>query len=270
MSLDFNRILILMEKDWSDIKKSKYVVFSIIGLPILLVLIMPLTVVAPFTLLPETDAEEINILPMDFPGPTSNWNDLSDQQKIIVILVYFSHLCFLIIPCAIPSVIAADSIAGEKERKSFEGVLATPITDKEILIGKIGIPFLIGLIVTWISAVPYSIFTILVTYDKLGFIVVPDLNFILILLMFSPAAGLLTSICMVFVSSRVSSSRDAQQLGALLVLPFLLFIFSQLVLAFFSPLTILIGTGFLLFIDFLLFRLAVKSFSREYIITRLS
>ncbi|MFX0211967.1 MAG: ABC transporter permease [Candidatus Hodarchaeota archaeon] len=269
MALNVKRILILIEKDWVDISKSKYVMMSIIGIPFLMAILMPLSMVAPFTFMSEEEAEEETLPYLDeLPSPIPNWDELSTHQQSIVTMVYFSHLFFLIIPCILPSVIAADSIAGEKERKSFEAILATPLTDTEILIGKIGTPFLIGMLGTFIGAVPYVILTNFFTYPVLDFIVVPDLNFILLLLLLSPATGLLTAIGMVFVSSRVSSTRDAQQLGGLIVLPLLLFLFGQIVLAFFSPLTILIGAGIFGLIDFLLFRMALKIFSREGIITK--
>ncbi|MFX1512894.1 MAG: ABC transporter permease subunit [Promethearchaeota archaeon] len=269
MFINFGRIIILMEKDWSDIKKSKYVIMTIFGIPFLMAILMPLSIVAPYTFMSKEEAEEESLPYLDkLPAPIPNWNELSDQQQSIVAMVYFSHLFFLIIPCVLPSVIAADSIAGEKERKSFEAILATPLTDTEILLGKIGTPFLLGMLGTYLGAIPYVILTNLLTYSKLDFFVVPDLNFLLLLVFLSPLAGLLTAISMVFVSSRVSSTRDAQQLGGLIVLPLLLLLFGQIVLAFFSPLTIVLGACIFGLIDFFLFRMALKIFSREAIITK--
>ncbi len=258
-----------MEKDWADIKRSKYVMVSIVGIPLLMAIIMPLSMVAPLTFTSEEEAGDEPLPYLDkLPAPIPNWDELTDRQQTIVAMVYFSHLFFLIIPCILPSVIAADSIAGEKERKSFEAILATPLTDTEILIGKIGTPFLLGMLGAFLGAIPYIILTDLLTYSELGFIVVPDLNFLLLLFLLSPTAGLMTAISMVFVSSRVSSTRDAQQLGGLIVLPMMLFLFGQIILAFFSPFTIVLGAVIFGLIDFFLFRMALKIFSREAIITK--
>jgi ABC-type Na+ efflux pump permease subunit len=260
-----------MGKDWAEIKKSKYVMLSLIGLPLLFGILMPLFMVAPITLAPEEENDnDMTDFTQYLPAPVSNWDQLTDVQQLVVLMVYVDHIFFLIIPAILPSVIAADSIAGEKERKSFEAILATPLTDLEILVAKIGFPFLLGMAGVVVAAIPYVLVTNYFTYDFLGFIVVPDLNFLLLLAFLSPAAGLLTAIVMVFVSSRVSSTRDAQQLGSLIILPLIIFIFVQIIAALFSPITILIGAGLLFILDIILFRMSIQVFSRENIITKFS
>ena len=44
---------------------------------------------------------------------------------------------FLIIPLMVSSVIAADSFAGEKERKTMEALLYSPTTDQELFAAKL-------------------------------------------------------------------------------------------------------------------------------------
>ena len=268
MAINYSRVLTLIEKDWAELKKSKYVLYSLVGLPLILAIIMPLSTVAPFTQLPVTDQEAKLPYPTSFPGPVAQWSHLTELQKTIVIMAYFSHMFFLIIPAMIPSVIAADSIAGEKARKSFEAILATPISNTEILLGKIGLPFILGIVGTLIGAVPYCILMYFLTYNALGFNIILDPNFILLITLLTPTSGLLTAIAMVFVSSRVSNTRDAQQLGAFIVLPLILYFIAQVILIIFSVVTIIIGAGILLLIDILLLKFSINVFSRENIMTK--
>ena len=67
------------------------------------------------------------------------------QQVIYLALVYLLAPMYLIVPLMVASVIAADSFAGEKERKTLEALLYTPTTDQELLLGK--------LLAAWLPAV---------------------------------------------------------------------------------------------------------------------
>lgn len=268
MTINYSRVLTLIEKDWAELRKSKYVLYSLIGLPLVLAILMPLSTVAPFAYI--TPDQQNSALPYadSIPAPVPQWKHLDDVQRTIVLMTYFSHIFFLIIPAMIPSVIAADSIAGEKARKSFEAILATPITNTEILMGKIGLPFILGIVGTLIGAVPYCILIYYFTINALGFNILLDINFILLVTLLTPTAGLLTAVCMVFVSSRVSNTRDAQQLGAFIVLPLILYFVAQVILIIFSPLTIIVGAGILLLIDVILLKFSINVFSRENIMTK--
>lgn len=271
MALRFSRITTLMEKDIIEITKSKYVLLSIIFMPLLLAILMPVSMITPFTLVPENERQTeslpgLNILP----PPIPQWNNLDDFQKSIVVMVYFSHVFFLLVPAILPSVIAADSIAGEKSRKSFEAILATPLKNSEILIAKVGLPFLIGMFGTLIGLIPYSILVYYTTINILGFNILLDINFLLLIFLFAPACSLFTSICMVFVSSRVSNTRDAQQLGSLIILPLIIYLIVQVILAVFSPVALVVGSLILFVIDFILIKFITDIFSRENILTKFS
>ena len=128
---------------------------------------------------------------------------------------------------------------------------------------------LLGAAGTVIGAVPYCALMYYFTYGVLHFNILLDINFILLVLFLSPTAGLLTSIAMVFVSSRVSNTRDAQQLGAFVVLPLILFFVVQvIIMLLFSTLTIIIGAAVLLLLDILLIKFSIDVFSRENIMTK--
>ena len=54
------------------------------------------------------------------------------------------------------SVIASDSFAGEKERKTIEALLATPLSDSELFVGKVLVAFIPAVLVTFASFAVYS------------------------------------------------------------------------------------------------------------------
>jgi len=53
-------------------------------------------------------------------------------------VVYLFAGFFLIVPVMVSTVIAANSFAGEKERRTLKGLLYTPLSDAELVFGKIG------------------------------------------------------------------------------------------------------------------------------------
>ncbi len=131
-------------------------------------------------------------------------------------------MVFMVLPMAMIAAVIADSFAGERERHTLETLLASPLSDRAILLGKLA------------AAVAYgwgiSMFSLL-----LGLVTV-NLKFGQgRLLLFSPATAvsvvlgsLLTSFLMasagVLVSLRASTVRQAQQV---LSMSFLILVFAS-------------------------------------------
>ena len=264
-----SNILNLVEKDWYEVSKSKYILYSLVGLPVILGILLPYSIMGSIVRA-GSQGNLSSSLEKAFGFSASNLSGLTDFQKSIVLMSYVSDLLFLIIPLMVPIVIGADSIAGEKSRKSFEALLATPLTNSEILVGKIGLPFLLGILGTIIGAIPYLAVVYYLTSPYISFTYIVNINFILLVLFLTPASGLLSSVVMVFISSRVSNTRDAQQLGSLVVLPVLVYFMVQIILIIFSTFTIIVGAGILFLIDAILIKFSINVFSRENIMTNFS
>jgi ABC-2 type transport system permease protein len=116
---------------------------------------MVITIVALFVILPWL----VTLLPSVVNAFGVSANDLDDVQELLhgmapglqqelaryennqiftaFFLVYMLAPLFLIIPLMVSSVIAADSFAGEKERKTMEALLYTPTTDRELFVAKL-------------------------------------------------------------------------------------------------------------------------------------
>ena len=81
---------------------------------------------------------------------------------------------YLLMPIAIASTAAAFSIVGEKQQRTLEPILATPITDREFLTGKLLVCLVPTVAVTWITAVVSVTLVDLVTLVRSGEMVLPD------------------------------------------------------------------------------------------------
>jgi ABC-type Na+ efflux pump permease subunit len=168
--------------------------------------------------------------------------------------------------------IAADSIVGEKERRTLVPLLATPLTDSELLFGKMLTALIPGLVVSYAS---FGLSIALVN-GMLFFMapalmwVWPSLLAIVQAFVMPPLFSALAVWLMVIISSRVGKVYEAYQWGGVIIMPAMLVSFSVM----------LEGTGIdwiifvfsvviLIVADVGLFRLALNLFSRDQLITRL-
>ncbi|HEX6472102.1 MAG TPA: hypothetical protein VF069_23625 [Streptosporangiaceae bacterium] len=128
---------------------------------------------------------------------------------------------FFVVPAAVlPAAIASYSLVGEKIERSLEPLLATPVTDGEILLGKSIAAFVPPIAATWGGAVLFMAMSDHLTRHRLGHLYFPNGTAAMILAVVVPLAAILSVELSVLVSARVSDVRAAQQFGALAVLPF--------------------------------------------------
>jgi ABC-type Na+ efflux pump permease subunit len=167
------------------------------------------------------------------------------------------------------SVIAADSFAGEKERNTLEALLATPLTDAELMLGKILVSFIPGMGVTIMGFLLYTAVTDYLTYQSFGMYILPNTQWLVLILVLAPMVSLLSIGLTVIISSRVKGFREAQQLSAMLVIPIIGLLFGQasgfLIL---GGRVMLIMSLVVLAIDLVVFRFGLAVFQRENILAK--
>jgi len=228
-------------KDFKVFRKKKLVIYLMVVFPLLFSFLLPAVIVVA-----KTSTAEISIL-----------------------LPAFTFL-YLVLAGVIPTTIASYSIVGEKVEKSLEPLLATPTTDSEILFGKVISAFLPSITGILGGFAIFMFLMDLVTRARLGYYFFPNLNSDLVFFLMVPLAVIMSVEWNVFVSSRASDVRVAQQVGGLLMAPFVgIYVAGELNL-------IDLGiTNNLLYIctalaaaDVILFILARAAFHREEILTK--
>jgi len=175
-------------------------------------------------------------------------------------------------PVMLPVMIAADSIVGEKERNTLIPLLATPLTDTELLFGKLLTALVPGVIVAYANLI-----VSIIVVNVLVLHMAPSLLWswptplaILQGLIFPPLFSALAVSIMIIISGRVSKVYEAYQTGGVIILPAMLFVFS----AFIPSITLnwvifIVGTVALLIADYALFHLARTLFNRDKLVTRI-
>jgi ABC-2 type transport system permease protein len=177
---------------------------------------------------------------------------------------------YVILAGVVPTAIASYTIVGEKVEKTLEPLLASPVTDSEILLGKGISAFLPSILAIWGGSVLFMVLADVATFNTFGYYYFPNLNTVVVLFLMVPLAVLMSVEWSVVVSGRVTDVRVAQQLGALIVLPFAaIYVLGEINVV---PLNVtsnlLIVCGILALVDVFLFSLAKETFQREEILTK--
>ena len=177
-------------------------------------------------------------------------------------------LLYLIMPLIIPMTIAAASIIGEKEKRSLEPLLATPVTTGELLFGKSIAAVVPAMLATWAA---YLIFFLGARWVVSAQVYAGLLNpmWLVAMVVLAPLLCLLSVSLGILISSRVNDARVAQQIGGALVIPIVLLGVAQLAgLVLVSATTFVAGAFGVAAVDAGVLYLATKLFQRETILTR--
>jgi len=175
---------------------------------------------------------------------------------------------FMIGAAIIPAAIASYSLVGEKVQKNLEPLLATSMTDGEILLGKTISGLVVPLAAIYAGSVIFMTLMDLVTQGALGYLYYPNWHIGAILLV-APVICLASVELNIIISSKLNDVRTAQQLGMVAALPFFgLYIASETGIFEFTDANLLILAGAILLIGIGLFFVSRSIFQREEILTK--
>jgi ABC-2 type transport system permease protein len=237
----FSKSWVIARKDFKTFRRKRNVLYTLLIAPIMISIL--LSVVLTVKSIPAT--------------------------TLSYLLPAFSFL-FVILAGVVPTAIASYTVVGEKVEKTLEPLLAAPVTDGEILLGKGISAFLPSILAILGGSVLFMVLTDLATFKSFGYYFFPNLNTAVTLFLMVPLAVLMSVEWNVVVSGRVTDVRVAQQLGSLIVLPFAaIYVLGEInVVPLDVTSNLLIVCGILALVDVLLFSVAKETFQREEILTK--
>jgi ABC-2 type transport system permease protein len=192
-----------------------------------------------------------------------------DPEAAIQASLFQQFLVLLVLsPVAAAMSLAAQSVVGEKQARTLEPLLATPITTFELLVAKILGAFLPALALSFACFAAYLAVAALFAEPGVAAALLTARPLGVVLLM-GPMASLMALTLAVCVSSRVNDARSAQQLAVLVVLPITALLIAQIAMGFVVTVpVILLVTGGMAVVNVVLIRVGVSLFDRETILTR--
>ena len=214
MSFRLSRALAVYRKDVLELRKNRGLLLSLLAMPAVMVAV-PVGVVWMYAR--EAARHELRTVAL-FYDPSLPLS--ADPARFLVERSLTDWLAlFLVMPVFVPVLIASGSIAGEKERRTLEPLLASPVSAAELLLGKSLAALVPAVLVTWAAFAVLCVGVDWAAWPLYGRPLLPDGLWAFGVLVLAPLFAFLGNGVAVLVSARVGDSRLAQQLSALVVLP---------------------------------------------------
>jgi ABC-type Na+ efflux pump permease subunit len=257
----------LIEKDLNEITSSKQVILPMTIVPIVLTVIIPLAILIGANYIGNDSSMFTKMAPLLKKLPSEYTKYTSAQLLIKVMINFMFPSYFLIIPIMCSGVIGASSFVGEKEHKTMETLLYTPISMEQLLKAKILGVFIPSYIITLLSFIAFGIIINIGSFKYFGGLIFPDIKWLIIILWISPAINLLSLTLTVMVSAKSSTFQEAQQVSGLLVLPVVLVLVGQMTgVLILNNFIMLIAGAVLLILDYILIKRISSKFIPEKLI----
>jgi ABC-type Na+ efflux pump permease subunit len=257
----------LIYKDLNETTSSKQVIIPMTIVPIILAVIIPLGLLIGANYIGSDSNMIRQFAPLikKLPSEYGAYNPAQLLIKIVINYMFPSY--FLIIPIMCSGVIGASSFVGEKEHKTLETLLYTPISMEQLLRAKILGVFIPSYIITLVSFIVFGIIVNIAGFIHFKGLIFPDLKWLIIVLWISPAINLLSLILTVMVSAKSKTFQEAQQVSGLLVLPVILILVGQMTgVLMLSTFVMFIAGMVLIIIDYILIKRISSKFIPEKLI----
>lgn len=276
--MNWKTIFTIARKDIKEASQNKAVWLPILIVPAIFVIIMPVAMILGFSAAgaglenPMNDPDFAMFLERMPAFMTNLIRGLDETQSAIVLMLgYLFAPFFLIMPLMFSTVIAAESFAGERERKTIEALLYTPATDAELFTGKVLAGFIPAVLITLVSFIGYTIVLNAAAYPVMGRLWFPLPSWYPLVLWISPAISLLGIAFTVLISVKTQTFMGAYQTSGSLVLVVLALLAGQAT----GVIYLSVGMGLLIglvvaAIDGILFYFAVRAFNRDKLLATTS
>jgi ABC-2 type transport system permease protein len=260
------RIRALFAKELIDLRRNRAVL-----LPVAIIMLLSLAVPFGITIgVPLISGQELSDDPeLARVSRAAGVHDELSSDGLIQLFLFEQFLTlFLLTPITGAMALAAHAVVGEKQARTLEPLLATPLTTGELLVAKV-----LG---AFVPTVLISVVGLTMYFGGILMLAEPGVlramctgRTAMLLAIVGPAAALVSLQSAIVISSRVNDARTAQQFGVLIIVPLTALLVAQFAGAVWLSAAALasIGAG-LMGVWVLLTLVSVVLFEREAILTR--
>lgn len=258
----------IMVKDIRGITDNKRYFSVLTILPLFFSVVFP-TIMLLSVILSPTDSSSFTEMARILPNLEKLDQDQIIQAFLALMVNNVIPIFFLIIPIMTASVMAASSFVGEKEKRTLETLLYSPLSIREIFQAKVYASFFVAIFVTYVSFILTVIVIEVELYLLKGFLLPLSINWLWVMLLIVPAITIISIVLIVKGSAKSTTIEESQQKAAFLILPIVLLLVGQFtgILVFGGWVVLSIGLVLLL-IAFLLLRFSMTGFTYERLLDR--
>lgn len=213
MSLSLARVRAVVWKDLLELKKNSGMVWSMLALPAVIVLV-PIGVVRTYVANPSDPSLRAVALYYELTVDTAN------AARFLVDKVLADwFVLYLVMPVFVPILMSSHAVAGEKEKRTLEPLLASPITPLELVVGKSLASLIPSVAVCLLAFALLCVGVDVVAWPLAQELLLPNTMWAFGVFVIAPLFAFFGNGVAVLISARVGDSRLAQQLSGLFVLP---------------------------------------------------
>lgn len=214
----------IIKKDLKRMLSTRRMFFTLLIVPLVLTVLVPSVFLLGQNFLPQEQAEFQKLLEL---LPTAEHGNSLQENLARLLLDNLLPLFFLIIPIMASTIMSASSFVGEKEKQTLETLLYCPLSLTHIFQAKVAASFLLSMAVSGISFFVMMTVLELEIYLTAGTILMPGLQWLIVMLLLAPSLSLIAITLIVRASAKAQSVEDAQQGAVFLLLPILLLLVNQ-------------------------------------------
>lgn len=210
------RLRALLQKELLDVSRNRAVLLPV-AIAALVFLVLPFVVailipaVTGHSLGDDAELASVSLLV----GPHE---DLSTNGRVQLFIFQQFLIVFLLMPVTGAMALAAHAIVGEKQARTLEPLLATPLTTLELLMAKVMGALIPTLTISTAGLLAYGL--IIAGSAEPGVIsAMLSVRTLVLVLGVGPTCALVSLQMAIVISSRVNDPRTAQQFGVLIVVP---------------------------------------------------
>ena len=194
--------------------------------------------------------------------------ELTVDGRVQLFLFQQFLMLFLLTPITGAMALAAHAIVGEKQARTLEPLLATPITTSQLLVAKV-FGTLVPTMAISMAGLALYFFLMRVVAEPGVMREMLGARTLVLVFLIGPTAALVSLQAAIVVSSRVNDARTAQQFGVLIIIPITAVLIAQFTGSLWLSAAALAFIGAGLFgMWILLAVLSVAIFDRDAILTR--
>lgn len=266
-----NPALLLLRLELTQIVRNRTVLALFVFFPLIGLILPSLTVLLASRMVVQgtsgTDPLLSPLYQMAQSFATLGQLDLVEAARWLLLRLTANY--YLAMPALMVPITAAFAVAGERQRRTLEPLLATPLSDRAFCLGKLLASVLPAVSTSAAAAVLGAVLAALFVHADHGVWLWPDAPWWWALALLMPLLGLLVAQACLWVSVRARDTQAASQISVLVVTPLLLLVMSvigpRLVL---DALAVWWGAAALLLVNLALWPWVLGSFRRSGALAR--
>ncbi len=270
--MNVRRVVFIVRKDIKELSANKMVMVPMIVVPLIFCVVLPGVIGGLGLGLNTTDmingADLLQKVLDRYPIPVGLGS--MSHRMVYVVLNYTFLPLFMVVPLMVSTIISANAIVGEKERKTLETLLYTPVTNREFVVAKLAGAFIPAILAAGIGFVGYFVVGNIVSLVIIQQLIIRSWIWLPAMLLLAPAVSLLGLGTTLFVSLKAKTFMEAQQTAGIIVLPLVLLVVVQVTgVVIFNVLYLVLFSSVVLGVDYVLVSKVLPKFNREGIINTL-